>query len=431
MSSTKNRFGKKPTRQTSASSSDSKSKKEEASYLESFIKEKMNNLMSLGYACGVADGESEYNKVVEDEDVKITWRMDPIRSKSDWVLVVKDGRQNYIYHVHQSSLVYGQRKSGFFLKKFDEVYADSNRVDKKPITEVLIDASVAPFIPTMLDYVYEDKLDLTISNAAALRKLSNQFDIRTLYALVSSFIQQDITFNTVAGYIEQADIVNDKELSKVCVMMALQFFNKIPDNEISKIPIDKMQNLVADQKLNVSTPERLSQRIAAYIKGRNDIDHETFYFLTHANILPSFHPKEAMWYLSYVSENFPSTLTEGEDRESTLQYRCVVAVTKNWQENLLGPVESAVKRTSGSYDSEDNQGRLFRDGDSSNDERARDYMILPDEIKVDILQMALLKSNSGFMGNVNMKRQSRSEVANISRAHKDVREIPQRSAGFS
>jgi hypothetical protein len=57
-------------------------------------------------------------------------------------------------------------------------------------------------------------------------------------------------------------------------------------------------------------------------------------------------------------------------------------------------------------------------------------MILPDEIKVDILQMALLKSNSGFMGKVNMKRQSRSEVAITSRAHKDVREIPQRTAGL-
>jgi hypothetical protein len=61
---------------------------------EEFIRDKMNNLMGLGYSCGVATNskarsQRELSKVFGDDDIDkpivLSWRMDPRQSMSDWV----------------------------------------------------------------------------------------------------------------------------------------------------------------------------------------------------------------------------------------------------------------------------------------------------------------------------------------------------------
>ena len=61
---------------------------------EEFIRGKMNNLMGLGYSCGVATNskarsQRELTKMFGDDDIDkpivLSWRMDPRQSMSDWV----------------------------------------------------------------------------------------------------------------------------------------------------------------------------------------------------------------------------------------------------------------------------------------------------------------------------------------------------------
>ena len=248
----------------------------------------------------------------------------------------------------------------------------------------------------MLDYIYEDKLNLDATIAPGLRNVANHFDVRNLYALVSSFIQQDLSNTTVATYLEQAQLSGDKELSDISMQMAVRSFHLISDEEISKIPTQIFQQIVSDQHLNVPSPEVLSQRIATYMRARDeDIDDESFFFMTHTNILPTIHPSEAIFYLAFGSRHFPSTL-EGENDvgyEGTLLRRCVVATAVDWKK-YIAPIQHDIKQKQNNADIHNDTGkRLFGNG-SDLDEMGYSYLGLPAHIKVEILQQACFKLHS-------------------------------------
>lgn len=410
---------------------------------EDYLKLKMRNLFGLGSACGIAATAERARETVnkytfEEEAIQLSWRMDPRTSQSDWIMVVKDGKQRQIYHIHKEILVHGERRSGLLLKLFEDIYKKGDP-NQKNVTEVFVDSYSAPFIPLMLDYIYEDKLNLDVTVAPALRHLANQFDVRTLYALVSSFIQQDLSQKTVARYMEQADMAIDKELSGITVLVATQAFDIIPGDELGHIPPHLFQQMVSNKALNCPSAERLSQRIATYIRARvgnsMDVDHELFFFLTHANVIPSIHVDEALWFLNYAQENCPEVLDNESDGgyESTLQHRCSVVASKNWKKTLLAPVQFDIKRIKeggardGSENGDSTPYRLFRD-DAEIDKSGQAYLNLPDNMKVEILEMALLESNMDHLQvdreNIFKKKQSRSEMTDsIHRmGSKDVRE---------
>lgn len=376
---------------------------------EDFIKDKMNNILGLGYACGIAtkercqqEIEKNFGSNDEDDDGiledpnRLSWRMDPRESESDWVLVVKDGQRSHIYHVHKTTLVYGDRKSGFFLKLFEKIYEDGNP-NQRNVTEVPLDAYTAMFVPLLLDYIYEDKLDLNATIAPGLRRIANQFDVRPLYALVSSFIQQDLSEKTVAIYLEQAQLSDDNELSDIALLSAVQSFNLVPEEELGKIPPAVFQKLVSDQNLNISSPEMLSQKIAAYFRVRaHDIDEETFFFLTHANILPKIHPCEAIYFLDFGSKNFMTALEDetGGGYESSLLRRCVSAAGEEWNK-YLPAIEHDIKKKTGN--AVETGPRLFGNR-AELDEIALSYLDLPDHMKVEVLQESLLRASQCTRG---------------------------------
>ena len=320
---------------------------------------------------------------------------------SDWILVVKDGKQSQIYHVHKATLNYGDRKSLFFVKLFEHIYENGNP-NQRNVTEMAVDRYAAPHVPLLLDYIYEDRLELNATCAPAMRRLANQFDVRQLYALVSSFIQQDLTEKTVAIYMHQADLVKDKELSEVAMLVAIQHFDLIPDAQLGKIPIHLLQQMISNPDLNAPSAERLSQRIANYLRASDtDIDDESFFFLTHANILPRIHPAEALWYLSFGAKHFPGVLADEGDGgyEASLQRRCAVAACLDWKNSLIAPIKNDIrlKQENGTdgYISGDEGSptRLFRDGGDDIDENGRAYMSLSDSIRIEILQEALLRAS--------------------------------------
>ena len=422
---------------------------------EDFIKNKMSGLFGIGSACGIATQDMAHKAAkkytFDDEDevgVRLNWRTDPRTSMSDWILAVKDGKKSQIYHVHTAILIQGGRKSGLLLKLFETLSQREEEAHtyQKNVSEIYVDSYSAPFVPLLLDYIYADKLDLDTTVAPVLRRLANQFDVRSLYALVSSFIQQDLSPKTAARYLEQAELANDKELSEIALLLAIQSFDVIPGDELGRIPPPIFQQMISNKSINVPTPERLSQRIAAYIRARRDnddaVDSEMFFFLTHANVIPSIHDNEAMWFLSYAEKAYPGALDDEGDGgyESTLQHRCAVASSKNWKKNLIVPIQMEVKRMKDGVvrDGSDDEKkyRLFRDG-AEIDKNGRAYLALPDHLKVEILQMALLEANIDHLGverQIVMKKQARSEVVDSSTVRqrgKDLRQsIDNRSAYY-
>jgi hypothetical protein len=78
--------------------------------------------------------------------------------------------------------------------------------------------------------------------------------------------------------------------------------------------------------------------------------------------------------------------------------------------------------------------RLFRDG-AEIDKSGRAYLDLPDHLKVEILQMALLEANidhSGVERQIVMKRQARSEMPDSTgrQRAKDLRQPSDKRSGY-
>ena len=313
------------------------------------------------------------------------------------MLVIRDGQKATVYHVHKATLVYGERRSGYFVNLFEKMY-NKGKSTKRNVTEIPVDSYTSRFVPLMLDYIYADKLELDAEVAPGLRRLANQFDVRQLYALVSSFIQQDLSEKTVATYVEQSEFVQDKELNEVATLMAIQVFDLIPKDDLGKIPPSQFQDMLSNQDLNVPSPERLSERIADYIRGRKeDLDEESFFFLTHENIMPKIHPNEALWFLSYGSRHFPSVIKDESNGgyEGSLQHRCVLVLSKSWESLLLGPINKDINRKKERGDDPDGsptKRRLFAN-ESDTDDLGDVYMELPDDVKIEILQQSLLQAS--------------------------------------
>jgi hypothetical protein len=360
---------------------------------------------------GNRGGAGGSNTIDIDEGIKLDWRKDPYRSMSDWTLIVRDGsksQQPQSYHIHKSVLSYGQRKSGFFVRVFEKDILEGNSRRKKDggSTDVALTRRAAQSVPQLLDFIYFDKLDLDASCAVSLRYLANTFDVRELYALVSSFIQSDIANDsTITTYIREAEAVKDNELLKLAMSYAAAKFDTLPNESLLQLPPHSFQQLTSNPQLNVPSSELLSQRIAFYARNKSDeINDEVFYFLTHAQILPCICSTEAMWYMTFASSKFGNVLVDDSmgGYGGTLKRRCIIAAAKDWRDILVGPVREEMRQRIEGGGSDSNTGavrgesprrRLFVDGDDeTNIDKGRGYLSLPMDIRVELLEEAILNA---------------------------------------
>lgn len=376
-----------------------------------------------------------------DEGVKLDWRKDPYHSMSDWTLIVRDGsqRQPQTYHIHKSVISYGDRKSGFFVKIFErEIFEGNNRHRRGGgATEVVLPKRAAECVPQLLDFIYSDKLDLNAACAPPLRHLANTFDVRELYALVSSFIQSDISESTITTYIREAESVKDKELIGLGMSLATAKFDVLSDDALLKLQPHIFQQLTSIPQLNCPSSERLSQRIAVYARGRSEeINDEVFYFMTHAQILPRICPTEAMWYLNFAASKFGNVLVDDSmgGYEGTLKRRCIVAAAQDWRESLVLPVKEEVRRKveggDGITGGDTPRRRLFVDGDDEVKlDKGRGYMSLPINIRVELLEEALLSAaaaegnSDDAYRNANMLSKARNNLPTEDRGDSGKREF--------
>ena len=344
-----------------------------------------------------------------DEGIQLDWRKDPYNSMSDFTLIVRDGtnKQPQSYHIHKSVVSYGNRKSGFLFKLFErEILEGGGHNRGGGATEMALPKRAAEFVPHLLDYIYFDIIDLNAECAPPIRHLANIFDVRELYALVSSFIQNDLNEETITTYILEAEAVKDKELLGLSMSIAASKFEQISDASLLQLQPHVFQQLTSNQQLNCPSSERLSQRIAVYSRGRSDeINDEVFYFMTHAQILPSICPSEAMWFLNFASNKFANVLVDDSmgGYEGTLKHRCIVAAAQDWKNILLQSVKEEVKRKVNSnggnigsiIGGDSARRRLFVDGDDeAKIDKGRGYMSLPLDIRIDLLEEALLMAAS-------------------------------------
>ena len=305
---------------------------------------------------------------------KLDWRQNPNISLSDWTVVVYDGKESAVYHIHKSEVGLGPRRSKFLTAKFDE---DEHADVTDPNTEVYLPSRVAALFPEFLDYVYSDTLQLTTRNVLALKHLANHFDVRALYKKTDSFVQSDLNLKTAPTYCTEADLVLDEDVQKKAVQIMAENFGRMNMTVITQLPAKMFKEVLSSPHLDVES-EFLSNKVAQFMRFTDGsaISDEMLFMLTHPQIMPMISSDEAFFFLNWGLK-YPQVLDEGDD--ASLRNRCIEAVARSWMTTLAGPIATLRPEAATGI----NAGNL-------NPECAFNYSSLPAGIKVEIFEASIL-----------------------------------------
>ena len=305
---------------------------------------------------------------------KLDWRQNPNISLSDWTVVVYDGKESAVYHIHKSEVGLGPRRSKFLDAKFDE---DEHADVTDPNTEVYLPSRVAALFPEFLDYVYSDTLQLTTRNVLALKHLANHFDVRALYKKTDSFVQSDLNLKTAPTYCTEADLVLDEDVQKKTVQIMAENFGRMDMTVITQLPAKMFKEVLSSPHLDVES-EFLSNKVAQFMRFTDGsaISDEMLFMLTHPQIMPVISSDEAFFFLNWGLK-YPQVLDEGDD--ASLRNRCIEAVARSWMTTLAGPIATLRPEAATGI----NSGNL-------NPECAFNYSSLPAGIKVEIFEASIL-----------------------------------------
>ena len=309
-----------------------------------------------------------------DFTFKLDWRQNPNISLSDWTVVVYDGKESAVYHIHKSEVGHGPRRSKFLAAKFDE---DEHADVTDPNTEVYLPSRVAALFPEFLDYVYSDTLRLTTRNVLALKHLANHFDVRALYTKTDSFVQSDLNLKTAPTYCTEADLVLDEDVQKKAVQLMAENFGRMDMMVITQLPAKMFKEVLSSPHLDVES-EFLSNKVAQFMRFTDGsaISDEILFMLTHPQIMPMISSDEAFFFLNWGLK-YPQVLDEGGD--ASLRNRCIEAVARSWMTTLAGPIATLRPEAATGI----NAGNL-------NQECAFNYSSLPADIKVEIFEASIL-----------------------------------------
>lgn len=121
----------------------------------------------------------------------ICWRTNPTDSFSDWRVEItrKETGKTDIYNLHRNVLGYGVRKSGYFLKQFQEDRVVNGYYGTKSpqVTKLDLPEAWAKLFPLVLDFLYYNKdkqCKLTAERACALFKWAEFLEVRLHKGLI-------------------------------------------------------------------------------------------------------------------------------------------------------------------------------------------------------------------------------------------------------
>jgi hypothetical protein len=365
----------------------------------------------------------------------LSWRVDPDESLSDWTLTVvsnpqlnksnndfdsdhddeesdedegRDDERHYFqlrrkqndypikkYFVHRTQLAVGPRRSDYFAKMFH--YRNTKKKNGKSPTGTRIELrpSAAAAFPAMLDFMYSsDPPNTTTESAVALRHLATCFGIRPLFEAVTEFIKTDLRPDTAPTYLVEAHGFSHEKLFQSALNICAQHFESIKFSHLVKLTPQLFEQVVSSPLMECSS-EALSSRVASYCRCRPGVvDAETLQLLTHPDRMPKIAAEESLFFLHLIAEveqddADDESLSIGGRRKlgtNSLYSRCVEA-----SDDI---VRIAILNT---RDKKDSAKKVKKGKKSSSESRptrtaVKEYYSLPAQMRVDLLENALLNS---------------------------------------
>jgi len=367
------------------------------------------------------------------------------------------------YFVHRTVLAVGSRRSAYFAKLFhDHQRKNSGKKGSRGSvgTRIELRPQAAEVFPMLLDYIYSDDNNppdgLSSETAVALRHLSTCFGIRPLFDDITEFIQLDLCGDTAPSYLYEAYQFQLKKLLIAALQLCARHFEQIQFREIvTKLTPILLEQVVVSKYLNCRS-EVLSNRIASYLRCRpGAIDATVLKRITAGNVMPVVAEDDVLFFLQLIAEVEEDGIEEvslggrkvyrGNDplksiKESNKQ-KALRGNTNLYEENTKSLYERCIEASSGvvlfalrpdgdnytNIDEDDatttapsNIKSIFRikkkkkkNDDATtrkNRNAANEYNSLPDFMKVDILENALILAPS--QKDITALEQAKAEVQN-------------------
>jgi hypothetical protein len=175
----------------------------------------------------------ESTDLVKKTDLPL-WRMDPLESFSDFIIQIqnKQSGEMSVYHVHRQILAFGKRRS----KHLDSIFCSSTVCS----THFVLDSKVVDYFPLVLDFLYchDYELELTTENALAYRSIANTFQVTSLMAEATHFIEQDIQLSNMPTYVAEVDEYKDYKLRKLIQVRCAESIGQISEMDSLWILMD-------------------------------------------------------------------------------------------------------------------------------------------------------------------------------------------------
>mmetsp|Transcript_16886 Transcript_16886/g.26362 ORF Transcript_16886/g.26362 Transcript_16886/m.26362 type:complete len:404 (-) Transcript_16886:34-1245(-) len=310
-------------------------------------------------------GSFKYNQDEESPSsgcqakAKLSWRLDPEESLSDYKIVVttpndanedrpqarkrpgkkrkkKKNEGSVEFSVHKNILAVGPHSSQYFARLFlsetelTEHTSNASSIELEP--------SAAKVFPKMLDFIYSSKHDyvlddITSQDAVPLRHLASYFGVEELFEEVNAFIREDLKYTNAPIYVTEAVIYNDEKILDAASVLCAQNIEDIAPDVMASLPLKCFRDALLspdfqnERKRNSTV---LSKHVAAFCrKNTEELDKKILLELTDKEAISMIDSDEA-FYLMNLSRKYLLPTTSKKEPGATLHERCISALSINW-----------------------------------------------------------------------------------------------------
>lgn len=293
----------------------------------SFLSDEATHSFDNDFMEGIPFGE-------EEEEHKLSWRLDPEESHSDWTIVIQHASsgKSDTYHVHKNIMAVGPCRSDYFASLFRSTHLAESQTNTSRID---LEEPAAQAMPIMLDFIYdipEHKLDISTQHVVALRYLAKYFGIRILYRKVMEFHKRDMDLENIGRYIADAVIFHDETTLSLAATKCIDNLQVMNENLLQQMDPTFFLRILSNPNVDTcSVSCQMSMLLVEYCQiHRHELTKELFEQLTDRKYIPQIDRDAAVPLLEM--EVAICAGKDGGPSSSCLQKRCIKVLALHWKD---------------------------------------------------------------------------------------------------
>lgn len=270
----------------------------------------------------------------EESEHKLSWRLDPDESLSDWTVIIESeiSSESKEYHVHKNILAVGPCKSEYFASLFRTQMREADT----STSHITLEDGAADAVPDMLDFMYTQELStVTSESAVSLRYLAQYFGIKLLHRRVMLFVKDDMSIKNVHHYIQSARMFHDEKMLALARSVCIDNIEHLDTASLllQSVDPDFFYEIISSPEVDTcSVSCHVSTLVAAYCRiHQGQLSREMFDQLTDRRFIPLIDKESAMMLLELEAVS-SQTMSPKAENCTCLQKRCIKVLAQHWKE---------------------------------------------------------------------------------------------------